>query len=385
MKTKAYYIILIFVICILWQSTWAQKPFPVVDASQVLDLSFGKQGIFVAPFPNNHQEDWWEMAAYSSEVSGAVTRYGYGLSLRVLPTGTSLDPQFGSAGILESDYLQPNTIHLSGTKTINLVALPQESFLGLLNNGSPDTSLGPNGLRQVPVEANPESHIVASPAGPFYLYTYADPGAGIVRFLSGGNIDGTFANQGVFSQGQDGGISDLLATADGGVLYLSNYIKKVDATGHLDLNFHPLFSNSAGNYFRHFGPLSSKGGFYAVSVLAIHRYNSDGTPDSSFVKKGIATPGPEENYDVQELDDGTIAVVTMMSYGDLVVDEYDHSGKQTLETFLKLPGKNGPWSASYDTISKPKAFKRDGKLMIGFNYHSTLNLSETGWGVFAFK
>jgi len=262
------------------------------------------------------------VAAGSSSLPGmasydfAVTRYDTNGLLDTTFSGDGrLITNFGADDYALDVAVQPNgKIVAAGKKCINNicdVALARYNSNGTLDTTfsgdgrqTTDFGNGDNGSVGLAIQSN--GKIVM--AG--YMSNGTDLDFAIYRFLSNGSLDTTFNGDGKvninFGAGRQDYASDLLLQSDGKIVIVgstgdANYdnnnfaIARLNAGGSLDTTFSgdgKQITNFGADDYAYGVALQSDGKIVVagekdipnLNSFALARYNSDGTPDASFVE-----------------------------------------------------------------------------------------------------
>lgn len=192
-------------------------------------------------------------------------------SLPAFTQTVQLNPMFGNAGIvITPNTTEINRIAIDPSGIIYSAGYSLESAGSGINhltvtknisNGTPVSNFGSNGVVVTPIDYSeypmdiqlqPDGKILVS--GSSYLGpTQSGPGdyrSFVVRYLSNGNLDNTFANNGIFKlTHSDSHIAKLIVLSDGSVLLAGNSygngtVSKINANGVPD----PFFGTSGSKF-----------------------------------------------------------------------------------------------------------------------------------------
>lgn len=284
-----------------------------VPAAGALDPTFGTGGVVSFPFGFTDalkdialQPDGKIVAGGSVQVTGLDQDFALA---RFNPDG-SLDTTFGDAGRVRTDFgpdysdeIQALAV-LPGGKILAVGNIGGTASVGLARynpDGTLDTTFGPDGTGRAAVDFSLSGFetafaLAVLPDGRFVVAGGVQPNPSasqsffaVARFHADGSLDPTFGTGGVVSTDfgpTDAGAFGVVVQADG----------KVVAAGQS--------SSSSANF-----------------SFAVARYNTDGTPDTTFAGTGQLQIefGPDTNYptgrDVALQADGKIVVAGIFLNG----------------------------------------------------------------------
>lgn len=235
---------------------------------------------------------------------GALLAAAFGLwcclATRVMAAPGDLDPTFGSGGITSTDFfnfdddilasaIQPDgKVVVAGSVQTELNTY-QSAVARYKFDGSLDSTFGSNGttlFRNLGVTA-----VTLQPDGKIIVGGTFQTDFALMRFDKNGNVDPTFGDDGLVTLDFFGGDDIVVCTT-------TQTDQKIIAAGHA----------TSGNY------------------LAVARFNSDGSLDSTFGNGGKTTPGIgpafEEANDVVVLTDGRILVAATVAQGGLGPNDF---------------------------------------------------------------
>jgi uncharacterized delta-60 repeat protein len=323
-----------------------------------LDTSFGSGGTVSTAIKNSASEAFAVALQPDGKVLAAGfvqwTRFASSLdfALERYTTSGSLDPTFGSGGIVTTNFTGKGTntsadfafaialqsdgkILVAGTTTgADGPYLPQDNDIALArynSNGSLDTTFGKGGLVITSYTAIPGSlgwtgvsSVAVEPNGtivvvgePRFTIEHSPTGLPIgghpfaIRYTPSGAVDTTFGGKGivVLSQvpsGYDAGatpdrdVSGAIQAWDGSIVVATNDtttgytdLARLNTDGSLGATF-----GTAGVAYESAGlpteslALESDGKIVTGSGQGVARYLSNGAPDTTFGTNGISSPVP---------------------------------------------------------------------------------------------
>ncbi len=316
-------------------------PGGAIAADGDLDLTFGSGGIVTTAVGS--QEDKAHSTAIQTD--GKILLAGYSNNgsntdialLRYNSDGT-LDTSFNSTGIVTTDIyslddtaysvtLQPDgKILVAGQSELNYQS--QFALLRYNTDGSLDTSFNSDGIVTTGIGSSDASaHSVAvQPDGKIlvggYSYNVSHKDMALVRYNSDGSLDNSFNGTGIVTT-DIGGANDLARSvtlqADGKIL-LAGYsnisgnnhmaLVRYNSDGSLDtsLNSTGIVTTNVGSGDNAYSMAIQPGpsgkillGGYSyinnISQITLLRYNSDGSLDTSFNGTGIVTTDIADSND----------------------------------------------------------------------------------------
>jgi uncharacterized delta-60 repeat protein len=324
--------------------------------SGLLDGTLDTDGI--ATFPIQSGSDYGR--GIRALADGRIAIAGYAASgsdddsvLLVTTDSGQLDATFGSSGMARQDFgdafdaayamqiLPDDRIYLAA----NGNAGPTSDFqlTRLLSNGTPDTSVPPNGITRIPVGTSSDLAyaLAVQPDGKTLLAGYAfvsNNDFGIIRLNVDGTLDSTFAVGGksILSIGSGDDIARAVALQPDGKILVAGYS-----------------SNGSNDDF------------------ALVRLQPNGAVDASFGVGGIVTTaigsGLDRAWAMALQPDGKIVLAGQTRVGaldDFAMARYNSNG--SLDTSFGSGGKViTQLSANFDDIAYAIQMQPDGKILLG--------------------
>ncbi|MCP4284941.1 MAG: hypothetical protein GY792_10880, partial [Gammaproteobacteria bacterium] len=336
-----------------------------------------------------------------SDLDFALTRYN---------TDGSLDTSFGTGGIVTQDFgygddLAQSVIVQSDDKIVvagYADSSTDKDFAVVRYNsdGSLDMSFN-GGLVTTDIGNDDRAFDIALQADGKILVAgerTTDIGHTLVRYDTNGNIDTTFADDGIFSEHtgwdwQEG--YSVVVQSDGKILFggLSGgpaffKVSRLNSDGTYDTTFdgdgkvfHALGGNSSigkGISLQSDGKILQVGYHSTTEDVYLFRYNSDGSLDTSFDGDGKVTTdigggGRAFGAPVVQVD-GKILVAAYGAGGgvdnDVIVLRYNTNG--SLDTTFGINGKATTDLGNEDDIALELKLQTDGKiLVVGTSFNSS--------------
>lgn len=228
-------------------------------------------------------------------------------------------------------------------------------------------------------------------------------GSSLVRYINDGNLDSSFNYNGIvtdFFNSSGVGILSLAIQKDGKIIGGGGYatgnfwdfaLTRYDTNGNLDT----LFGNNGiattdigpGTDYINSVAIQSDGKIVATgytlngagnSDLAVVRYNSNGTLDTTFSNDGIITtafgPSSDEGLGIAIQSDGKIVVVGDSYNGssdDIALVRYNTNG--TLDTSFDLDGKLTTSIGTGNDVGRDVAIQDDDKIVISGYSNTFIN------------
>jgi uncharacterized delta-60 repeat protein len=335
----------------------------------------------------------------------------------------TLDPTFGNSGIVTTDFggnfdqahamvvQADGKILLAGKSTSDSttevsLALARYDSMGILDNsfgigGIVTTSFGDSSIYGNGIVVQPDGKIIV--AGGIDYGWAVD--VALVRYHSDGSIDSTFGTDGLVttavSSFNDAGVA-MVGQPDGKFLVAVNTsvsghwefaLVRYNVNGTLDASFgnngKVVTDIGASDDVVHSitllpdGRILLAGGSNdgANTDIAVVRYNTDGSLDSSFDEDGKVTTGVTGGYiygsDVVAQPDGRIVVAALTGFGpmsDFVVVRYQMDG--ALDDSFGSGGFVVTALGPAADASTSVALQPDGKILLaGWSYDSTNELA----------
>jgi len=300
------------------------------------DTRFGSHG--VVPPVANLNPDILLVRSNESIVVGGLTSVDAGtysltdFALVTYQPNGAFDGPFGATNLHESVATPPMFFDTVAVQSDGKVLTGGNAFNGTTadiyitrykRDGSIDRTFGTGGVTRfalgspgsqlvgILAQANGKIIITAEtfPAQPYSLAT----GVAVARLNANGSLDSTFGSGGqvLLHTGTLLGGPQVLPLAGERLLVgTSNGIFRLDANGSIDHTFHGSGDVGSGLFAQLPNGQLIAAGAGTESDLVIHRYNSDGTLDSSFGIKGAfvdTTP-----------DDVSLSSMVILSDGDIV-------------------------------------------------------------------
>jgi uncharacterized delta-60 repeat protein len=282
-------------------------------------------------------------AAAPASIDGGVSALGESsasLQLSVapaaVPTDLALDPTFGTGGVADVPYLPDSGIV---AVPVVLAAQPDGKVLvGYYNNlghvrvrrfnadGTPDAPFNTtvaNALNDR-IIAGAVAAVAVLPGGKILLGL---GGFGAVKLNPDGTLDRTFGdpgNEGTARLPIGGRLHDMFVRPDGRIVFIGDdgaralVVGSMTASGQPDRTFGITATRTydlpAGNFFYQAdaaGALAPDGkvvvaGNIEYSRVAVVRFNTDGTLDSTFAPTALPNPALDNVADVAVQDDGKV-------------------------------------------------------------------------------
>lgn len=311
-----------------------------------------------------------------------------------LTSSGSPDPSFSTDGSEIVDFAggfdEAGQLAVGTNDTLVSVGRSEADFAvaRVLSNGGPDTTFSGDGLlttdvatkfdrgSAVALEPNDGITAVGSAGG--------DGDFGLVRYTATGSLDSTFSGDGKVTTDFDGPdrAADVALTTTGGIVTAGKVqgsqvgVAVYASNGTLD----PSFSGDGKLTATGFGGVSAvavqpadgkiliTGYADTVSGFALARFNSDGTPDTSFSGDGLqqtAIPGGGNAREVAIQSNGKI-VVAGLAGGQYATARYDENG--TLDPSYSGDGIATASVGGFFASAEGVAIQPDGKIIaVGSN------------------
>jgi uncharacterized delta-60 repeat protein len=378
----------------------------------VLDPTFGTNGVVVTDLGSSSdtginialQPDGKIIMLGSAQLDSSDPYYRTPIILRYNPDGT-LDNTFGTGGklIISIDRFRAVKVALQSNGKL-VVGGSMSGGLALArytSNGTLDATFGTNGVTIAGQTENgsrllgdlviqPDGKIVA--AGTWETYGNHYPGV-IARFNENGTLDESFGLKiPEFPNGLHHYFRGVALQSDGKIIMSGSMLTEDEGDGTIALGrfttgpdpwFDPTFGTNGTvvtplDGFEHGqgalaiqtdGKIVIAGTLYDYSAdtgdLVIARYNSNGTPDTTFAGSGIVLTdfGPDDaGNDVEVQRDGKILVAGKTSSNFLLV-RYNSDG--SLDTTFGDAGKVINNFGSNSAAAMGIAIQPDGKILVG--------------------
>jgi uncharacterized delta-60 repeat protein len=335
--------------------------------SASLDPTFGTGGIVTTAFGIGGWTPHAEGALL--QPNGDIIAYGavgsgVGLALaRYTPSG-SLDPTFGTGGIVWNTTTRSvwqAALQANG----QIVVVSQTELVRYNSDGSLDTTFGTNGVVTVPSGFAAFSVLIQPSNGDILV----GGGGGLLAYTPNGTLDSTFG-----SGGEASGLGSIwsLALENGDIVAEApNALARYTASGSLDTTFGSggIVTTQVGGdrgsvLVQPNGQIVALGG---TGVWTLARYNTDGSLDSTFGSGGIETStigGIDLVRGAALESDGLIAVVGMSEdTGEAELGVYNPNGSP--DANFGSGGFVTLWRADIPTrFSGGVVIQPDGKLVV---------------------
>lgn len=384
------------------------------DADGSLDVSFDTDGKITSVFGSCDsgyriavQSDGKILVAGTNSVDGLLARFN---------TDGSLDPNFDADGKVGTDYGLGQSISIQSDGKILVTGSTGADFaLARYNiDGSLDASFDVDGKVRTDLGSTDYSYSVAVQADRKILVAgESNSNIALVRYNIDGSLDSSFDADGKV-------ITSFGFTSTNSVKHSSGYSVAVQSDGKVlvagtcDGNFALVRYNGDGsldNTFgtngkvdSNFGTVSYGGTGRSVTVqlqtdgkivvagsnnnkLAVVRYNTDGTLDSSFDSDGkVTNPSEDYGYSVAVQPDGKILVAGAANYfSDFTLARYNTDGslddtfsplENTLDASATFIEPQYPWQGPSPVVLDANVQIFDADLSAANNYSgATLTLS----------
>ncbi|NOY39354.1 MAG: hypothetical protein GXO95_03780 [Nitrospirae bacterium] len=388
--------------------------------SGTLDTTFGTNG--VVTYDSGYGYDYGESVTVDSngKILVAGTSYNGDDSdmtvLRINADG-SPDTSFGTNGVVtydsgDHDYGYSVTVDSNGeilvTGYISNGGVSDMAVLRFNADGSPDTSFGTNGVvtydsgygsrgESITVDSNGKILVAGT------SYNFSDSDMTVWRFNTDGSPDTTFGTNGVVTYdsgyGNDYGES-VTVDLNGKILVAgTSYngddsdmtVLRINADGLPDTSFGigsiVTYDSGYGDYGYSVtvdsnGKILVAGYIFngADSDITVLRFNTDGSPDTTFGTNGVATYDGGYGYSITVDSNGEILVTGYISNGgvsDMAVLRFNTDGSPDT-TF----GTNGV--ATYDSgdghnAGKSVTVDSNGKILVAGTIYKNRDSNMTVW------
>jgi len=299
------------------------------NANGTLDTSFNTKGYVTSNFQHTYFGNFFNSLAVLSQTDGKILIVGdYYSSVsnnqeifvrRYNPSGT-VDTTFGTSGMASLGINAKWTISNAAIlQTDGKIMIVGSSYVGTDNvftlvrfntNGTLDTTFNGTGFSNTTISVNSEGNsILLQPDGKILVGGWITNGADkdllLMRYNTNGTLDSTFNGNGKVTQGVGTGNDEILKLAlqaDGKIAVLSSYVNtsgnrlallRYNSNGSLDTSF-----NSTGQLLTDYSSFSGRDNDMVLDPLnriiissayggGIARYNTNGTLDTTFVKNEI--------------------------------------------------------------------------------------------------
>ncbi|MFO1438783.1 MAG: choice-of-anchor D domain-containing protein [Verrucomicrobiaceae bacterium] len=384
-----------------------------------LDTTFDTDGKAIFPIGAGTEQG----RGVKSLADGRIAIVGYAAAARddeavllVTTAAGALDTTVGGSGILSNDFavsfdagyamamLPDDRVFITGNG--NSGASSDFQLTRFLPDGTPDTSVPPDGITRVPVGANSDFPyaITVQPDGKTILAGYSlatNEDFSLIRLNADGALDTTFGTAGkvILPIGTGLDIARAVALQPDGKILVGGYsnngsnddvaLVRLNSNGTLDATF-GIVTMAFGNDLDRCWSMTLQpdgkillGCQTATGVLddfALARFNSNGTLDTTFGTGGKVVSSlsslDDIAYAIQLLPDGKILLGGLASNGsdgELTIARYLTNG--TLDTTFGISGKTsvqtspGNSESIYDLALQP-----DGRILAaGYRYNGTDN------------
>ena len=243
-------------------------------------------------------------------------------------------------------------------------------------DGSVDGTFGTGGSVQTYIGDNVSngtqpSAFLRQPDGKFLVAAvHANNLAAVLRYNADGSLDGGFASAGIALTQIDpdfGSVRAMALQSDGKILVGGSQIVRYNPDGSLDTGFGTNGKVTAGVTGL---VLLPDGKFVAGSAFALSRYQSDGSVDTTFGANGLATSPPDPaafgSGPVALQSDGKLVSVASTSYGPFtrfLVVRFNSDG--TPDTSFGVNGLLRESFGNADAGATALLVQSDGKLLVG--------------------
>lgn len=322
---------------------------------------------------------------------------GWQVALMRFNSNGSLDTSFGSGGkVLTSVYGGARAVAIQGDGKIVVGGLSYDGtnvfvLMRYNTDGSLDSSFGTGGkvltlmnggIAALAIQG--DNKIVASG----YAYNGLDYDFALVRYASNGTLDTTFGSSGIVRTNTatpfilGSGASSVAIQSDGKIVAAGgSSMIRYNADGTLDITFGTGGKVSTGSYYEQTsvvaiqtdGKIVAAGSSLNPSSsydLALTRYNSDGSPDTTFAGSGRVVTSVMNLYPlapakvVVDPVSGKIVAAGYSQYQSVIVR---YTGTGLPDTTLASGGKmiltNGSYSG-YNSTVNDVAVQGDSKILV---------------------
>jgi|GEM_PF-1320719 len=299
------------------------------NANGTLDTSFSAKGYVTNNFQHTYFGNSFNSLAVLSQTDGKVlvvgdyyssTSNNQEIFVRRYNASGTVDATFGTSGMaslgINANWTFSNAAILQTDGKIMIVG---SSYVGTDNvftlvrfntNGTLDTTFNGTGFLNTTISVSSTGNsILLQPDGKILVGGWITNGADrdllLMRYNSNGTLDSTFNGNGKVTQGVGTGNDEILKLAlqaDGKIAVLSNYVntsgngrlalQRYNSNGSLDTSF-----NSTGQLLTDYSTFSGRDNDMVLDPLnriiisssgdGIARYNTNGTLDTTFVKNEI--------------------------------------------------------------------------------------------------
>jgi uncharacterized delta-60 repeat protein len=312
----------------------------------------------------------------------------------VAATAGDLDPSFDGDGKSVLPFAgSPAAVLLQPDGKIVLAGEISDADFAVwrLNaDGTPDRGFGGDGeaVADFGGRDSPQSAAL-QPDGKIVVAGYADAGAGIARFNANGSLDATFDPGGADGDGKkiletDDALSAnaVIVQRDGKIVLAGSHwaantpadftITRLKPGGAVDDTVFEPADFGGEDWATAAAP--GPGGTIVVvgtskpsgapdRVMAVARYNDDGSLDKTFAQTGKTTLGPGDPTEVLVQPDGKVLVVSRSETGDPLVTRLTSDGKPDA-----IFGDHGTAAGGFDgeklALAVAAALRPDGKLYV---------------------
>lgn len=300
------------------------------NANGTLDTSFNTKGYVTSNFQHTYFGNFFNSLAVLSQTDGKILVVGDYYSsksnnqeifVRRYNASGTVDTTFGTSGMSSLGINAKWTISNAAIlQTDGKIMIVGSSYVGTDNvftlvrfntNGTLDTTFNGTGFLNTTISVNSVGNsILLQPDGKILVGGWITNGADrdllMMRYNSNGTLDGTFNGNGKVTKGVGTGNDEILKLAlqaDGKIAVLSSYVntsgtgrlalQRYNSNGSLDTSF-----NSTGQLLTDYSSFSGRDNDMILDPLnriiissaygdGIARYNTNGTLDATFVKNEI--------------------------------------------------------------------------------------------------